>query len=69
MSDSVFSSTHLILPVGTQIVTLVEVAGPDGETAYPPGSVGVIVKAPVVLFVTFFILWEYIWLMEKPYFR
>src|SRR5918999_735630 len=37
---------HLILPVGTQVVALVEVKGPDGKAAYPRGAVGVVVQAP-----------------------
>jgi len=47
VSDGVFSSAHLILPVGTQVVTSVELPGPEGETSYPAGSVGIIIKAPV----------------------
>jgi hypothetical protein len=37
---------HLILPVGTQVVTLVEVRGGNGEPLRRSGSVGKIVKAP-----------------------
>ena len=40
-------SYHLIIPVGTQIVTAVEIKGPAGETVYPRGAVGEIIKAPV----------------------
>jgi uncharacterized protein len=36
----------LILPVGTQIVTRVEVKGFGGGSVYPPGAVGVVVQAP-----------------------
>lgn len=36
----------LILPVGTQVVSRVEVKAPDGQTCVPVGAVGVIVKAP-----------------------
>jgi hypothetical protein len=36
----------LILPVGTQVVSLVEVRGPNGKAAHPRGAVGVIVQAP-----------------------
>ena len=46
MAEHLFLDQHLILPVGTQVVTRVEVRG-AGETVYPRGSVGVIVKAPV----------------------
>jgi hypothetical protein len=36
-----------ILPVGTQVVTLIAVLSPNGRTAHPSGAVGVIVRAPV----------------------
>src|SRR4051812_45599107 len=36
----------LILPVGTQVVALVEVRGPNGKAAHPRGAVGVVVQAP-----------------------
>jgi predicted nucleotidyltransferase len=38
---------HLIVPVGTQIVTSVEIKGSGGEVFYPRGAVGEIIKAPV----------------------
>jgi predicted nucleotidyltransferase len=37
---------HLILPVGTQVVALVEVRGTDGRPAHPRGAVGVITQSP-----------------------
>jgi hypothetical protein len=37
---------HLLLPVGTQVVALVDVSGPDGRPAHPRGAVGVVVQAP-----------------------
>ena len=37
---------HLILPVGTQVVTRVEVRGGDGQVIHPQGAVGRIVKVP-----------------------
>jgi len=37
---------HLLLPVGTQVVALVEVRGADGRPAHPRGAVGVVVQAP-----------------------
>src|SRR5262249_31688922 len=37
----------LMLPVGTQVVTLVEVRSSSGELRQPRGAVGVIVKSPV----------------------
>ncbi len=46
MAEDIFFDHHLILPVGTQVVTRAEVKG-AGEMVYPRGSVGVIVKAPV----------------------
>lgn len=39
-------SPHLLLPVGTQVVALVEVRGTDGRCAHPRGAVGVVVQAP-----------------------
>ena len=36
----------LILSVGTQVVALVEVKGPDGKPAHPCGAVGVVAAAP-----------------------
>ncbi len=46
MAEDAFLDHHLLLPVGTQVVTRVEVKG-AGKRVYPRGSVGVIVKAPV----------------------
>lgn len=37
---------HLILSVGTQIVTTVEVKGTDGKPVHPRGAVGVVIQAP-----------------------
>ena len=37
---------HLILPVGTQVVALVEVKGADGKPVHPRGAVGVVVQSP-----------------------
>src|SRR2546423_9588793 len=37
---------HLILPVGTQVVALVEVRGAHGAVVHPRGAVGVVVQAP-----------------------
>jgi uncharacterized protein len=39
-------NAHLIVPVGTQVVTLVEVKGRAGGRACPRGAVGEIVTAP-----------------------
>ena len=36
----------LLLPVGTQVVALVEIKGTDGKPVHPRGAVGVIVQAP-----------------------
>jgi predicted nucleotidyltransferase len=38
--------THLILPVGTQVVALVDVRGSDGKAVHPRGAVGVVTRAP-----------------------
>src|SRR5687768_14698978 len=40
------NNPHLILPVGTQVVALVDVRGPDGKPAHPRGAAGEIVQAP-----------------------
>jgi hypothetical protein len=37
---------HLILAVGTRVVSLVEARGQDGKAVHPRGAVGVIVRAP-----------------------
>jgi hypothetical protein len=37
---------HLILPLGTQVVTLIEVRGPDGKPIHPRGAVGVVIQSP-----------------------
>jgi len=47
MSDDRTQSAKLILAVGTQVVTCVQVNKPDGETAIPRGAVAVIIKSPV----------------------
>src|SRR5687768_11946503 len=36
----------LILSIGTQVVSLVEVKGPHGKPVHPRGAVGVIVQSP-----------------------
>jgi predicted nucleotidyltransferase len=36
----------LILPIGTQVVTLAEIHGPDGKPVHPRRAVGVIVQSP-----------------------
>ncbi|HEX8522283.1 MAG TPA: nucleotidyltransferase domain-containing protein [Tepidisphaeraceae bacterium] len=40
------SQPHLILPVGTQVVALVEVKGTDGKPVHPRGAMGVVIQAP-----------------------
>jgi hypothetical protein len=37
------SNPNLILPVGTQVVALVEAKGADGAPAHPRGAVGIVV--------------------------
>ena len=44
MSDA--GNIPLILPIGTQVVTLTEIRGTDGKPVHPCGGVGVIVQAP-----------------------
>jgi uncharacterized protein len=40
------TTTHLILPIGTQVVALVEVKGTDGKPVHPRGAVGVVTQSP-----------------------
>jgi uncharacterized protein len=44
--SSAASNPHLVLPVGTQVVALVDVRGADGKPVHPAGAVGVILRAP-----------------------
>jgi hypothetical protein len=46
MTERVHCHPDLIFPVGTQVVTLVDVPGTAGSAAHPRGTVGVVVKAP-----------------------
>lgn len=46
MADKSNLQLHLILPVGTQIVTRVEIKNSNGETLCPRGAVGEIIKSP-----------------------
>jgi uncharacterized protein len=46
MSPDQPANPHLILPVGTQVVALVEVKGTHGKPVHPRGAVGVVVQAP-----------------------
>jgi predicted nucleotidyltransferase len=39
-------ATNFILPIGTRVVALMEVRGPDGQPVHPRGAVGVVVQAP-----------------------
>src|SRR4051812_11364373 len=41
---------HLLIPVGTQVVSRVEIKAPDGSILFPKGAVGVVMEAPVDLF-------------------
>lgn len=47
MAKKAGAGLNLILPVGTQVVTSVEVKGDGSEVLHPRGAVGVVVKAPV----------------------
>lgn len=46
MPKRVHVHPNLIYSPGTQVVSLVEAAGPTGRTLHPSGAVGVIVKSP-----------------------
>jgi hypothetical protein len=46
MNDRVHHHPNLIYSVGTQVVTLRDVAGQNGRTLHPRGAVGVVIKAP-----------------------
>ena len=45
--QSAAGTPHLIIPVGTQVVTRVAVTGRDGELLCPAGAVGEVVLAPL----------------------
>lgn len=45
--DSATENLHLIIPVGTQVVTRVAITDAHGEMLCPHGAAGVIVKAPL----------------------
>jgi predicted nucleotidyltransferase len=47
MTDRVHTHPNLIYSVGTQVVTLVEILGPNGKVLHPRESVGVVVRSPV----------------------
>ncbi|CAN5138427.1 nucleotidyltransferase domain-containing protein [soil metagenome] len=49
MTEPVHHPAELIYSPGTQVVTLVEIAGADGAVLHPRGAVGVVVKAPADL--------------------
>lgn len=46
MTDRTHFHANLIFAVGTQVVALRDVVGPQGRTLHPRGSVGVVVAAP-----------------------
>ncbi|MBI3987490.1 MAG: nucleotidyltransferase domain-containing protein [Lentisphaerae bacterium] len=47
MTKKIPPDPNIILPVGTQIITRVEIKGSDGKPVRPKGIVGRIIKAPV----------------------
>jgi hypothetical protein len=49
MTDRVHYHPNLILSAGTQVVTLVDIAGAAGLNLHPRGTVGVVVKSPTDL--------------------
>jgi predicted nucleotidyltransferase len=46
MDEAGNQDSNLILPVGTQVVALVEARGTDGKPVHPRGAVGVILRSP-----------------------
>ena len=46
MPDRVHHHPNLIYSLGTQVVTLIDIPGTDGQLLHPRGTVGVVVKAP-----------------------
>lgn len=46
MTGLVTSNPHLILSLGTQVVSLIPVPGPDGKAVHARGAVGVVTQAP-----------------------
>lgn len=46
MPDRVHFHLNLIYSVGTQVVALVEILGPNGKVLHPRGSVGVVIRSP-----------------------
>jgi predicted nucleotidyltransferase len=46
LNARVHHSPNLIYSIGTQVVALRAVVGPNGEAAHPAGAVGVVVRAP-----------------------
>lgn len=46
MKSRVHNSPNLIYSVGTQVVALKQVQGPNGEAVHPSGAVGVVVRSP-----------------------
>lgn len=49
MPDRVHYHPNLIYSLGTQVVTLVAILGPNGKVMHPRGAVGVIVRTPADL--------------------
>ena len=46
MTDSALPNPSLILPIGTQVVALMEIRGTNGKPIHPGGAVGIITKSP-----------------------
>jgi hypothetical protein len=47
MHNAAAASPHFLFPVGTQVVALIAIQGPNGKVAHPRGAVGVVVHTPV----------------------
>ncbi len=49
MGNRVHQDPNLIYSVGTKVVSLVEILGPNGRVQHPAGAVGIVVRAPADL--------------------
>lgn len=49
MGNRVHQDPNLIYSVGTKVVSLVEILGPNGRVQHPAGAVGIVVRAPTDL--------------------
>jgi predicted nucleotidyltransferase len=47
MNTSLSNNLMMMIPVGTQVVSRVEIKGTDGKPMHPSGVVGVVISAPI----------------------